>query len=579
MMRPPPIITTLALAAGLSSTLLPAADRPAGTATPPPAGAVTFSSHIAKVIHQRCAPCHREGQSAPFNLLSYEDARKRAKQILEHVESRAMPPWLAVHGYGEFSNERRLTDEELSLIRQWVTEGAREGDPRTAPPAPQWPSGWLGGTPDLVVTMATPYLLGPDGPDVYRHFAIALPPGRDRLVRAVEFAPGNPRTVHHAFIRVDEERQARRLDGREGEPGFKNMSSSARMPGGQFLTWNPGSGPIVSPAGLAWRLPQNSDLVLEMHLNRTGKPETLQSSVGIYFTEEQPTNACYVFKLSSYALHFPAGATNEIVRDSFILPVDVDVLAVYPHAHFLAREMQGYALRPDGFKEWLIWIQQWDFNWQGDYRYKKPLHLPKGTALHLQFSYDNSTNNPVNPNQPPQRVVFGERSSDEMCELGLQVLTRQTNDLRILQEAVARHRSELIEGGLRQELAFNPDNAEALTRLGMNLFAEKRRSEASGYLERAVQVRPDFAEAHYNKGVFLRFNRQAAEARQEFELALALDPGFPRGHQQLGFALAALGQLAQAERTFEKALELEPTDTVSRDGLAQLRQLLRSRPR
>jgi hypothetical protein len=427
--------------------------------------------------------------------------------------------------------------------------------------------------------MAKPYQLGPEGPDVYRHFVIRLPLERDRLVRAVEFAPGNPRIVHHAFIRVDEEDQARKLDGRDGEPGFKNMISTARMPGGQFLTWNPGSRPIVSPAGLAWRLPKNSDFVVEMHLNRTGKPETIQSSVGIYFTDEEPTNTCYTFKLGSYALNFPAGATNEIVRDSLVLPVDVEVLAVYPHAHFLGRAMQGYAIRPDGVKEWLVWIKQWDFNWQGDYRYTKPVHLPKGSTLHLQYSYDNSTNNPVNPNQPPKRVVYGEWSSDEMCELGLQVLTRQTNDLRVLQETVARHRGQLIEDGLRQQLAFNPDDAEALTRLGMNLWAQKRPLEARDHLERAIKVRPDFAEAHYNKGVFLRVNRQPAEARREFETALRLDARFPKAHQQLGFALASLGQIADAERSFEKALELDPADPVARDALAELQQTIKSRQR
>jgi hypothetical protein len=572
-------IPTLGLAAALCSRALAAVDPPTGKVAAQPPETVTFSSHIAKIIHQRCATCHHEGQSAPFNLLSYEDVRKRARQILERVESRAMPPWLAEHGYGEFSNERRLTGEEQFLIRQWVSAGAPEGDPRTVPPTPQWPSGWLEGTPDLVVTMAKPYQLGPEGPDVYRHFVIRLPLERDRLVRAVEFAPGNPRIVHHAFIRVDEEDQARKLDGRDGEPGFKNMISTARMPGGQFLTWNPGSRPIVSPAGLAWRLPKNSDFVVEMHLNRTGKPETIQSSVGIYFTDEEPTNTCYTFKLGSYALNFPAGATNEIVRDSLVLPVDVEVLAVYPHAHFLGRAMQGYAIRPDGVKEWLVWIKQWDFNWQGDYRYTKPVHLPKGSTLHLQYSYDNSTNNPVNPNQPPKRVVYGEWSSDEMCELGLQVLTRQTNDLRVLQETVARHRGQLIEDGLRQQLAFNPDDAEALTRLGMNLWAQKRPLEARDHLERAIKVRPDFAEAHYNKGVFLRVNRQPAEARREFETALRLDARFPKAHQQLGFALASLGQIADAERSFEKALELDPADPVARDALAELRQTIKSRQR
>lgn len=542
-----------------------------------PPGRITFNAHVARVLHQRCAPCHHQGQAAPFNLVTYADVARRAAQILQAVEQRLMPPWLAEPGYGVFANERRLTDDERALLRQWVADGALEGDPGMAPPIPTWPSGWAAGTPDLVVTMERPFRLGPEGPDVYRNFLLRLPLERDRFVRAVEFAPGNPRAVHHAFIRVDEGGQGRRLEGRQSEPGFPNMVPTARMPGGQFLTWNPGARPIVSPPGLAWRLPKTSDLVVEMHLNRSGKPESIQSSVGIYFTEEQPTNACQVFKLGSFALDFPAGATDVVVRDSMVLPVDVDLLAVYPHAHFLCREMQGYAVRPDGTKEWLIWIRRWDFNWQGDYRYQKPVHLPKGTTVHLQFSYDNSTNNPVNPHHPPRRVRYGPESTDEMCELGFQALTHRPGDGPILAEAGALHRGTLIQDMFRHRLQSDPKDAEALTRLGMILWMQERNQEAWDHLQRAVQARPDFAEAHHNKGVFLRINGQPGEARREFETALQLDPHFPETHQQLAFALAALGRLADAERHFETALHLDPTDATARAGLDELRQAIRAR--
>ena len=543
---------------------------------PQPAGPVTFNKHVAPILFANCTPCHRPGEAAPFSLITYKDAHSRAKLIAEVTGAGVMPPWLAERGYGDFSNERRLSDGEKSVIQQWVAGGALEGE-SPAPQVPTWPTGWKEGTPDLVVAMARPYQLGPEGPDVYRNFTIPIPLDRNRLVRAVEFSAGNPQIVHHAFIRVDDEGQARKLEGSDGEPGFNNMISTARMPGGQFLTWNPGSRPVVAPLGLAWPLRKNSDLVVEMHLNRTGKPETLQSSVGIYFTDEQPTNTCYVVKLGSYALDFPAGTTNEIVRDSFVLPVDVDVLAVYPHAHFLAREMQGYAMRPDGSKEWLIWIKQWDFNWQGDYRYKKPVYLPKGSTVHLQFAYDNSTNNPANPHNPPHRVVYGQRSIDEMCELGLQILTRRTNDVTLLAEASGRHRENLMQEALRQRVAANPNDVESLLQLSMRLWMVNRRPEAWDYLERANKLRPDFAGVHYNRGVFLRFSGQPAEARQSFETVLRLDPRFPKAHQQLAFALAALGMLADAERAFEKALELNPADTESQDGLAELRQVIKSR--
>ena len=569
------VVVALVLWAGMVACL-PAAEGPsAGDYTPRPAGTVTFSKDIAKIVHHHCAPCHHEGQSAPFNLVTFADVSKRAKQILEVTESRAMPPWLAEHGFGNFANERRLTSQELGLIRQWVTEGAAEGDSGMTPAAPEWPDGWLEGKPDLVVTMAKPYQLGPEGPDVYRNFVIRVPSDRDRHVRAVEFSPGNRRIVHHAFIRLDEEGSLWRMEGKDGQPGFKDMIARAKMPGGQFLTWSPGGLPVVAPKGLAWRLPKNSDLVVQLHLHRTGKPETIQSSVGLYFTDEVPTNTCYTFKLTSFALNIPAGVTNEVVRDSFTLPVDLDLLAVFPHAHFLGKEMQGYATLPDGTRQWLLWIKQWDFRWQGDYRYTKPVHLPKGTTLNLQFSYDNSTNNTSNPNHPPKRVFYGEGSNDEMCELAFQVLTSRKEDLALLQDAVANHRRTLTADGFRQRVAFNPNDAEALTRLGMTLWGEKRSQEAWEYFERALKAQPDLAEAHYNKGVFLQFNDRVKEARPEFETAVRLDPNYAKAHQQLGFAFATLGQFADAERSLKKALELDPTDKITREGLEELRQRMR----
>lgn len=540
---------------------------------------VTFSNPIARIVHQRCSSCHHEGQAAPFSLVTYADVKKHAKDIRVVVESRIMPPWLPEPGHGEFVGDRRLTDEERTLILKWLDEGASEGDPALVPMPPQWTSGWLLGTPDLVVTMEAPYLLGPEGADVYRNFVIRLPLATNRWVRAVEFLPGNPRVVHHAFLRLDEEGQARRLDGREGVPGFSDMLPTVRMPSGQFLVWNPGAPPILSPPGLPWRLPRNSDLVVEMHLNRSGKPESLRSSVGFYFTEQPPTNTCQVFKLASYALDLPPGAAREVVRDSLVLPVDVQLLAVYPHAHFLGKEMRGEAVRPDGAREPLISIPEWDFNWQSAYQYARPIHLPKGTTLRLEYTYDNSTNNVRNPNHPPKRVTYGPQSSDEMCELGFQVLTADPNSARLLEEMAARHRTQLIRQWYELRLARDPEDAEALTRLGMMRWVDGPSAEAQQFLERAVRAQPGLAEAHHNLGVVLRFGGRFPEAKSEFETALRLDPRSPRTHQQLAFALASMGWIRDAEHNFVLALELDPSDSVSQEGLGELRRVMQSRQR
>lgn len=544
-----------------------------------PQESVTFAQPVAGILHHHCAPCHRDGQAAPFRLITYADARKHAREIAEVVEQRTMPPWLAEPGYGHFANERRLSESDVHRLLQWVRDGAPEGDPRLVPEPPQWPTGWGLGKPDLVVAMDRAFPLGAEGPDLYRNFVFRAASDRDRWVRAIEFVPGNPRVVHHAFIRIDHDGGTRLLDGRDGLPGFKDMVTTARMPGGHFLTWNPGGGPVESPPGLAWKLPRGSDLVVEMHLNRSGKPETVQSSIGLYFTESPPTNTSQVVKLTSYALHFPPGETNLLVRDSMTLPVDVSVLALYPHAHFLCREMKGYATLPDGTREWLLWIKRWDFNWQTTYRFATPVPLPKGAMLHLEYRYDNSTNNPANPHHPPRRVGYGQESTDEMCELGFQVLTRHPDDQALLERTFALHRGDRVKEGLQHRLRFDPNDAEALTRLGMILWQEGKPASAREHLDHAAQARPDLPEVHYNRGVFLRFTGQFAEARDALTTALRLDPAYPKGHQQLAFTLSSLGRLADAERAFAAALANDPTDTEARDGLAELRAIRQARQR
>ncbi|MBL9126272.1 MAG: hypothetical protein JNL97_01435, partial [Verrucomicrobiales bacterium] len=430
------------------------ADTSTGGAAP-----LTFAHPIADLVYRRCSPCHREGQAAPFPLLTYADLRKHAGTIPEVLEKGLMPPWLPDAAAGTFEEERRLTETEAGWFRKWLAEGMPEGDPAKVPAPPRWESGWALGKPDLVATAERPYVLGPEGEDVYRNLVIRVPLPRDRWIRAVEFVPGNARVVHHAFIRVDTEGQARRVDGQDGQPGFDTMLSTVRMPTGQLLSWNPGASPIVSPPGLAWSLPANADLVVEMHLNRTGKPEPVQPSVGLYFTDTAPTNTCQLFKLTSWSLDFPADAASMVVRDEIELPVPVDVLAVYPHAHFLCRRMHGYAVYPDGRTETLLRIPRWDFNWQSAFRYATPRRLPRGTKLRLEYTYDNSTNNPANPNHPPKRVVYGPQSSDEMCELAFQVLVRDTNALPALIQTATEHRKGLAEAGYGSRIDRDPNDA------------------------------------------------------------------------------------------------------------------------
>ncbi len=543
-----------------------------------PKGQLTFNKDIAPIVFNHCAGCHRSGQSAPFTLLSYTDVKKHAEDIAEVTARRYMPPWLPEHGYAEFLGERRLSVDEIGIIHQWVKEGTAEGAPADLSPLPKWPGDWQLGQPDLVVTMPQPYTLAAEGRDVYRNFVIPVPVAGPRYVKGVEFRPGNPRVVHHAFIKVDETGQSRRLDAQDTELGFGGMNSPATMPDGHLLGWQPGRVPVFDPDGLSWRLNPGADLVLEMHMRPSGKLEQIQPRIGLYFTDLPPTNTCWKMDLTSYVMDIPPGAQDYVVEDSYTLPADVSALAVFPHAHYLAKEMQGWATLPDGTKRWLLFIKQWDFNWQGDYRYAQPIDLPKGTVLSMHFTYDNSTNNLRNPNHPLRTVTYGPQTSDEMAELWFQFLPRSKKDIAVLEADYQKHVTHLFREYDEFKLRKDPNDADAHVELGLLSLIGKNSAEAERHFRSAISARPDFALAHYRLGLTLRLQNRLTEARAEFETALRLNPQDFKAHGNLGFISLNLGDLADARSHFEAALKLNPDDQTSRMGLSEVIKALEQTP-
>src|SRR5712692_7643557 len=364
---------------------------------------VTFNKDIAPIVFEHCAPCHRPGEIGPFSLLSYDDARQHATQIALVTGGRVMPPWKPEPGKGEFTGNRSLTDVQIRLIHEWVASGGKEGDPADLPPVPHATSGWQLGTPDLVVSMPEAYALRADGADVFRTFVVPIPTPTARYVRAVEFHPGNPRAVHHANLGVDRTRSSQRRDRLDPEPGYVGgMMPDAAYPPGFMLGWTPGQRPRPAPDGMSWRLERESDLVVQLHMQPTGKPEAVQVSVGFFFTAEPPSRTPVGLRLGSETIEIAAGDPNYAVTDSYRLPVDLEVLAIQPHAHNLARRMDASATLPDGSARPLISIPDWDFRWQDVYRYAKPFVLPAGTVLSMRFTYDNSADNPRNPSRPPR---------------------------------------------------------------------------------------------------------------------------------------------------------------------------------
>lgn len=392
---------------------------------------ITYAKHIAPIIQEYCQPCHRPGEVAPFSLMTYRDVYTWRKEIVKVVEARQMPPWKPLPGYGEFQGERRLTEEQIALIRKWVELGAPLGDPKDLPPPKQFPSGWRLGEPDIVFEMPEEYEVGPTGDDEYRHFVIPTNFDRDVFVRAIDIQPGNRNTVHHVLVFVDTTGTARRLDAADPKPGYAAFGWPGFVPAGMLGGWAPGFSPSVLPPGTGYRLPKGADVVLQIHYYRTGKPERDRTRVGIYLEKSpNPTPVGIVWILNPL-FRIPAGAERHEVRAMWIAPRDVEVVAITPHMHLLGREIKVVAELPDGSQKVLIWINDWDFKWQDTYHYKTPVKLPRGTRVVVYAYYDNSEKNPNNPNRPPKDVTWGERTQDEMCLVFLHVLGEEGTGFRV----------------------------------------------------------------------------------------------------------------------------------------------------
>jgi len=392
---------------------------------------VTFTRDIAPILNRHCASCHRAGEVAPFPLLTYQDAAKRAQLIAKVTESRYMPPWKPVTGYGKFQGERRLSDAEIAKLRAWAAQGVPEGNPAELPPPPQFPETWRLGKPDLIVEMPQPFDVPADGDDLYRCFVIPLALDSQKYVRATEFRPGNARVVHHALMFLDHFGSVREKGASYpcfGTPGF--------LPGGGLGGWTPGSGPIVMPPGTATTLWKSTVLVVQIHFHPTGKPERMRGAIGLYFADQPPARRLADLALVSRDIDIPAGEAAYKVRDHFTLPVGVQAVGIIPHAHYLCKDMKGWAILPDGTKRWLLRIKDWDFNWQEQYRYAAPMKLPEGTRLEMEFTYDNSDANPRNPSHPPTRVVWGPDTTDEMAGLHVQVIPERNEDMEELGRAL-----------------------------------------------------------------------------------------------------------------------------------------------
>lgn len=442
---------------------------------PLPKGEVNFAEHIASIVHENCTECHRPGQSAPFSLVTYEDVRKRSRQITEVIETGYMPPWLPDQPKGTFMNEKILSKTQKGLIKQWHDEGAIEGNASKTPKPPEFSSDWKLGKPDLILRLQEEYTIPAEGEDIYRNFVIPLEEMEDlQFVRSIDFRPSNPKVVHHMVLLVDQTNSSRLLDGESEEPGFPGIMSlsQATMPFGHFHGWTPGKEPSFGTQGIAWPLATPADFVLQVHMQTTGKVEKLDVEVGLYLTKERPQYQPYPIVFRNKVIELPAGESDVKVKGTFRLPVDVNVLSIYPHAHYLGTELKAYAHMADNTTKTLLSIPSWDFDWQDEYSFPgdKLVFLPAGTVLEFDYTFDNSADNPNNPNNPPVDVIYGQNSTDEMAELLLMVLTKTPEDYEMLAGMTGYNALVAEVKALNWKLSSDPDNIVLRNRLGEHLM-------------------------------------------------------------------------------------------------------------
>jgi Flp pilus assembly protein TadD len=573
--------------------------------------APTFNKDLAPFFWKHCGDCHRPAGSAPFSLLTYDDVKSRARVISTVLNNRTMPPWLPEAGHGNFAGERRVAPQDVDRFERWVADGAPRGTDSELAPQPVWPGEWPLGPPDLVLDLPDAFELSASGPDVFRNFVIPIQLTTTRFVRGVDVRPGSRTAVHHATILIDTSRESRRLDEADAAPGYEGMlPETAHNPESHALGWTPGKSATFEPAGVAWRLEPGSDLVLEMHMIPTGKAEAVRPHVGLYFTDAPPTRVSLDFKLGSKSIDIPAGQADYRIEDQYTLPVDVDLLSIYPHAHYLAREMTATASLPGGAAIDLLLIKRWDFKWQDQYRYAQPIALPQGTTITMRYSYDNSDGNPRNPHHPPRRVQYGPESTDEMGDLWLQFVARSPADTGRLAASYREHELKKDLAAAEQLVERAPTEARWRNLLGARYLQAGQIDEGLTQLNEAVRLAPRSLEAHFNLGRALQLRGNFTEAVRQFRFAaqqsprdetilvalanalqdqdrteeaatelrraIALNPNAAEAHNNLGVALAMLGRLDEAVEHFRRALQIRPDYPDAQRNLAAALQAIGS---
>ncbi len=356
---------------------------------------LSYTKDVAPILHANCASCHRPGQMAPMSLMTYEEVRPWVKAIRENVAAKKMPPWHATASAAPFVNDRSLDPAELDTLIAWIDQGAPRGNPADMPELPSFPEGeWQLGEPDFVITLPEEEIPA-DGPDVFKKIpgTVALP--EDRWISAVEIKPGAPKVVHHVIV-------------------FQIKGFDVDPSGGWIGAWAAGTEPMVFPEGTGRLMQKGANVIGDMHWHPSGEAVKDQTRIGLRFAKTADIQKELVnLWVLNENLNIPAGDPNYEIRAKYTFPQDAFIMAFAPHMHYRGKDFTYTAKYPDGREELLLKVENYDFNWQTDYMLAEKLPMPKGTTVECVAHFDNSANNPVNPD-PTRNVTFGEETKDEM---------------------------------------------------------------------------------------------------------------------------------------------------------------------
>jgi hypothetical protein len=389
--------------------------------------APTFTKDVAPILQAKCQNCHRRHQVGPFALETYEQARKRAHDIVTVTDDRSMPPWKPTPGVGpKLKHDQSLTPAELAILSAWADAGAPRGDSKDMPPPAKFAVGWKLGEPDLILQPDEAFPITAKGPDVYRCFVLPTNLTRDAYLEAIDYMAGEPGAVHHLIAYVDTTGRARQLDEADKGPGYAT-TGGAMIEADELSFWTAGSQPHRLTDGIGIHIPAQADIVLQVHYHPGGKAGSDRTRVGLYFSKKPVKQALHWSSATNFTFRLPAGNDNVEVKASWFVPVDLSALAVCPHMHQLGRDMHMSVKLPNGQTRSLIEIADWDPSWQGAYYFQKPMDLPAGSVVQVVAHFDNSAH-PRNPNNPPKPVSVGPNADDEMC-VGYIAVVKKGQDL------------------------------------------------------------------------------------------------------------------------------------------------------